>query len=189
GQDHVGQAADRHRTRQAHRDRRIRPAALRHPRAYDERDRRRARHADRKEGQAEPAGAHCGCLEQMLFAQNQRQRRTRSLPSPLWGGWRAKRAGWGSCGHARASPWTTTPTPNPSPQGGGEQTERAALFCVKSKGPRFNSGRARRGGTVSTRTIPMPHEPSSRWLVSTDWLADRLGAPDIVVVDGSSYLA
>src|SRR5262249_21942802 len=36
---------------------------------------------------------------------------------------------------------------------GGELTERAALFCVKSKGPRFNSGRARRGGTVSTQVI------------------------------------
>src|SRR5437899_1511897 len=35
----------------------------------------------------------------------------------------------------------------------------------------------------------MPHEPSSRWLVSTDWLAERLGASDIVVVDGSSYLS
>src|SRR5256886_9148420 len=35
----------------------------------------------------------------------------------------------------------------------------------------------------------MPHEhPSSRWLVSTDWLAARLGAPEIVVVDGSFYL-
>jgi thiosulfate/3-mercaptopyruvate sulfurtransferase len=28
----------------------------------------------------------------------------------------------------------------------------------------------------------------SRWLLSTDWLAQRLGAPDVVVVDGSSYL-
>src|SRR5246127_1346702 len=35
----------------------------------------------------------------------------------------------------------------------------------------------------------MPHEPSSRWLVSTDWLAERLGADHIVVVDGSSYLS
>jgi thiosulfate/3-mercaptopyruvate sulfurtransferase len=35
----------------------------------------------------------------------------------------------------------------------------------------------------------MPHEhPSSRWLVSTDWLAARLGAPEIVVLDGSFYL-
>ena len=33
----------------------------------------------------------------------------------------------------------------------------------------------------------MPH-PSSPWLVSTDWLAERLGAPEIVVVDGSFYL-
>ena len=31
-------------------------------------------------------------------------------------------------------------------------------------------------------------KPSSRWLVSTDWLAGRLGAPDTVVVDGSYYL-
>ena len=29
---------------------------------------------------------------------------------------------------------------------------------------------------------------TSRWLLSTDWLAQRLGAPDVVVVDGSSYL-
>jgi thiosulfate/3-mercaptopyruvate sulfurtransferase len=32
-----------------------------------------------------------------------------------------------------------------------------------------------------------PNQPS-RWLVSTDWLAARLGAPDLVVVDGSYYL-
>ena len=30
--------------------------------------------------------------------------------------------------------------------------------------------------------------PASRWLVSTDWLATRLDAPDVVVVDGSWYL-
>ena len=35
----------------------------------------------------------------------------------------------------------------------------------------------------------MPDERStSRWLLSTDWLAQRLGAPDVVVVDGSFYL-
>ncbi len=28
----------------------------------------------------------------------------------------------------------------------------------------------------------------SRWLVTTDWLAARLGAPDLVVLDGSYYL-
>jgi thiosulfate/3-mercaptopyruvate sulfurtransferase len=31
--------------------------------------------------------------------------------------------------------------------------------------------------------------PSSRWLVSTDWVAKRLGHPDLAVVDGSYYLA
>jgi len=29
---------------------------------------------------------------------------------------------------------------------------------------------------------------TSRWLVSTQWLADRLGSPDLSVVDGSFYL-
>jgi thiosulfate/3-mercaptopyruvate sulfurtransferase len=33
-----------------------------------------------------------------------------------------------------------------------------------------------------------PRSPSSRWLVSTDWLASRLRSPDLVVVDGSFYL-
>src|SRR3979409_1436629 len=35
---------------------------------------------------------------------------------------------------------------------------------------------------MSTENLP------SRWLVSTDWLAARLGNPDITVVDGSFYL-
>jgi thiosulfate/3-mercaptopyruvate sulfurtransferase len=36
----------------------------------------------------------------------------------------------------------------------------------------------------------MPNERStSRWLLSTDWLAQRLGEPDVVVVDGSYYLS
>jgi thiosulfate/3-mercaptopyruvate sulfurtransferase len=30
--------------------------------------------------------------------------------------------------------------------------------------------------------------PSSRWLVSTDWLAGKLGKPGVTVVDGSFYL-
>src|SRR5512138_2598908 len=35
----------------------------------------------------------------------------------------------------------------------------------------------------------MPNEnPTSRWLVTTDWLAARLGAPTTAVVDGSFYL-
>jgi len=33
-----------------------------------------------------------------------------------------------------------------------------------------------------------PPLPGSRWLVATDWLAARLQAPDVVVVDGSYYL-
>jgi thiosulfate/3-mercaptopyruvate sulfurtransferase len=34
---------------------------------------------------------------------------------------------------------------------------------------------------------PTPPSPS-RWLVSTEWLAQRLGKPDVVVVDGSFHL-
>src|SRR5258705_454149 len=30
--------------------------------------------------------------------------------------------------------------------------------------------------------------PSSRWLVTTDWLASKLGSADLVAVDGSFYL-
>jgi hypothetical protein len=41
-----------------------------------------------------------------------------------------------------------TPTPNPSPQGGGEQTECAALLCVKSNGTRSKKPR-----TVSTLAL------------------------------------
>ena len=33
-----------------------------------------------------------------------------------------------------------------------------------------------------------PSAPASRWLVSTDWLAARLNAPEVVVIDGSWYL-
>jgi thiosulfate/3-mercaptopyruvate sulfurtransferase len=31
-------------------------------------------------------------------------------------------------------------------------------------------------------------KPASKWLVSADWLAARLGSPDLVAVDGSYYL-
>ena len=34
----------------------------------------------------------------------------------------------------------------------------------------------------------MAQQPTSRWLVSTDWLAARLAQPDVVAVDGSFYL-
>jgi thiosulfate/3-mercaptopyruvate sulfurtransferase len=36
--------------------------------------------------------------------------------------------------------------------------------------------------------VPPPRHPSSKWLVTTDWLADNLGSPGLVVVDGSFYL-
>jgi thiosulfate/3-mercaptopyruvate sulfurtransferase len=35
--------------------------------------------------------------------------------------------------------------------------------------------------------VPPPH-PISRWLVTTEWLAANLGAPGLVVLDGSFYL-
>ncbi len=33
-----------------------------------------------------------------------------------------------------------------------------------------------------------PRHPISKWLVTTEWLAANLGAPDLVVLDGSFYL-
>src|SRR5262245_55287416 len=51
------------------------------------------------------------------------------LPPPLWG-----RAGeGGSAGDAPALPHATSPTPNPSPQGGGERTECAGTLWIKRK--------------------------------------------------------
>jgi len=32
------------------------------------------------------------------------------------------------------------------------------------------------------------HPPASKWLVTTEWLAARLSAPDLAIVDGSFYL-
>jgi thiosulfate/3-mercaptopyruvate sulfurtransferase len=36
--------------------------------------------------------------------------------------------------------------------------------------------------------MPDTHPPASKWLVTTDWLAARLGQPDVAIVDGSFYL-
>jgi itaconate CoA-transferase len=56
--------------------------------------------------------------------------RARSAPSPLVGeGW-----GGGSFSDARTVPHRTTPTPNPSPQGGGEHTEFLAPACITPAG-------------------------------------------------------
>jgi thiosulfate/3-mercaptopyruvate sulfurtransferase len=42
---------------------------------------------------------------------------------------------------------------------------------------------------MSTAPNPPGAASASRWLVSTDWLAARLGSKDLVVLDGSYYLA
>jgi len=36
--------------------------------------------------------------------------------------------------------------------------------------------------------MPPARAPASRWLVTPEWLGERLGQPDLVVVDGSYYL-
>src|SRR4051812_20283838 len=60
--------------------------------------------------------------EHALVKRNQLKRQRRSAPSPLVGeGW-----GGGSLLLHEICPPTTTPTPNPSPQGGGECTECVA---------------------------------------------------------------
>jgi peptide/nickel transport system ATP-binding protein len=61
-------------------------------------------------------------LPEEEFGEGSMARHTRSAPSPLVGeGW-----GGGSSLLREACPPTLTPTPNPSPQGGGERTELAA---------------------------------------------------------------
>jgi hypothetical protein len=89
----------------------------------------------------------------MLLEQNRRERQTLSLPSPLWGRVASEASRVGVVRLRASIASDNDPHPNPSPQGGGEQTERTALFCVKSKGAHFNSRRARRDGTVSTWAI------------------------------------
>src|SRR5215475_6243743 len=42
--------------------------------------------------------------------------------------------------------------------------------------------------TTPTTGEPAMPQPTSRWLVTTDWLAARLGTPDLSIVDGSFYL-
>src|SRR5437899_5484524 len=42
--------------------------------------------------------------------------------------------------------------------------------------------------TTPTTGEPAMPQPTSRWLVTTDWLAARIGTPDLAVVDGSFYL-
>src|ERR1700704_5195917 len=37
-------------------------------------------------------------------------------------------------------------------------------------------------------TTARDQPPGSRWLVTSEWLAAQLGAPDLVVLDGSFYL-
>src|SRR5262249_30291548 len=51
------------------------------------------------------------------------------LTLPLVGRVGAKRRGGGWRGDARALPHSRIPTPNPSPQGGGESTDCVALAC------------------------------------------------------------
>jgi hypothetical protein len=76
----------------------------------------------------------------------QRERRTRSARSPARPGLARVASYLAQVGQARLAlgegwgggslllhemgPLTTTPTPNPSPQGGGEQTEYAAIACM-----------------------------------------------------------
>ena len=61
-----------------------------------------------------------------------KERQTRSLPSPLWGGSPAeaqrRRAGWGWCGVARTSPHNYDPHPQPLPtRGRGAHRVRSAI--------------------------------------------------------------
>src|SRR5205823_879869 len=114
-----------------------------------------------------------------------------------------------TCSSTKASAWaarpaSTWPAPSASPRTWAPATPSSRSspitarvisrscsirnFCGK-KGCRCPGGWSGR----QARRCPMSDantqaSPTSRWLVSTDWLGARLGAPDLVVVDGSFYL-
>src|SRR5262249_27859981 len=82
------------------------------------------RSSPRKRG---PRAANCGPWIPACAGMNGGERHILGvLPPPLWG-----RVGEGGCGDAPTLPYPITPTPNPSPQGGGEQTESAARGCFR----------------------------------------------------------
>src|SRR5215831_17737196 len=78
--------------------------------------------------------------------QDQRKPRTRSLPSPLWGGSVAKRRGGGRY-EARASRHNNDPRPpTPPHKGGGERTEFVARsLAVTLRAARLSAWRGARG--------------------------------------------
>src|SRR5262249_13676048 len=85
------------------------------------------------------------------------------LPSPLWGGWRAKRAGWGRAVTHERGLITTTPTPSPSPQGGRGATECAVRSShqVQTK-PRQAGGWWGRGAHRVRASAPFGVRRSNR---------------------------
>jgi hypothetical protein len=94
-------------------------------------------------------------LKRIPVKWTQRARHTRSAPSPLvgegWGGgWRV----W-----QRRRIYLTTPTPNPSPQGGGERT--SARHVCGSNRTELALVLACRAGTRFTSRVPRAH-PLSR---------------------------
>ena len=86
------------------------------------------------------------------------------LPPPLWG--RVGGGGWRVCRRCRQC--LGTPTPNPSPQGGGEQSEQASRLCDYSNGARRRlaqrGGRSRRGRGAAARGLPRRRPRRARHL-------------------------
>ena len=80
-------------------------------------DQTNGRSGARSQSPGGAALAYCVMLEVDSVARHQ--------PSPLWGGSRAKRAGWGGSRARR-------PAPAPSPQGGGEPTAAGASSSTSS---------------------------------------------------------
>src|SRR5208282_4799353 len=60
--------------------------------------------------------------------------------------------------------------------------------CVLRHHVLFRDARRDAAAAGEPHMVQPPPHPRSRWLVATEWLAANLGAPGLVVLDGSYYL-
>ena len=139
-------------------------------------------------------------LKQMLMKKNWRKRQTQLFPPPPNSGlpefgmkncrsriyptsvWGRVREG---VGNAARLLHRTTPTPDPSPQGGGEHPETAARSCINSIGNRFSAASHCDATTYfeipSRSQIASIRAPTAGLMVSTRPHSRFVSAPILLV--------